>query len=56
MTQLKALQDEYARYKRIVAIKKRHIKEAKKVLNFYLEEVKKIENKIKELENDRRKR
>ena len=50
MTILQELQQERDRYAQIVKRKKKHLKECKKVLNFYVRQVRELERKIKELQ------
>lgn len=50
MTTLETLRQERQRFAEIVRIKKRHIEEYKKVLNFYVKQVQELDRKIKELE------
>ena len=51
-TSLEELKKERERFFEIVKIKKRHIEEHKKVLNFYQQQVAKLDKKIKELEKE----
>lgn len=48
MTTLQELLQERDRYAQIVKRKKMHLKECKKVLNFYVRQVRELERKIKE--------
>lgn len=48
MTTLQKLQQEHDRYVQIVKRKKKHLKECKKILNFYVRQVKELERKIEE--------
>lgn len=48
MTTLQELLQERDRYAQIVKRKKQHLKECKKVLNFYVRQVKELERKIEE--------
>lgn len=50
MTILQELQQERERYAQIVKRKKKRLKECKKVLNFYVRQVRELEKKIKELQ------
>jgi len=50
MTTLQELQNERQRFAEIVRRKKRHLKECKKVLNFYVKQVQELDKKIKELQ------
>lgn len=50
MTKLEELLKEHERFTEIVKRKKRHLKECKKVLNFYVRQVKELERKIRELQ------
>ena len=45
---LEELKKERLRFLEIVKIKKRHLKECKKVLNFYVQQVRDLEKRIKE--------
>ena len=51
-TSLEELKKERERFSEIVKIKKHHIEEHKKVLNFYQQQVKKLDERIKELEKE----
>ena len=46
MATLKELQKELERFRNIVKIKRRRLKECKRVLNFYVNQVKEIEKRI----------
>ena len=50
MATLQELQNERQRFAEIVRRKKRHLKECKKVLNFYVKQVQELDKKIKELQ------
>lgn len=50
MTTLEDLQQERRRFAEIVKIKRRHIEEYKKVLNFYIKQVQELDRKIEELQ------
>ena len=51
-TSLEELKKERERFSEIVKIKMRHIEEHKKVLNFYQQQVTKLDKRIKELEKE----
>jgi len=48
MTTLEELKQERNRFVEIVKRKKRHLKQCKKVLNFYVRQVQELEKRIKE--------
>lgn len=50
MTKLEELLKERERFAEIVKRKKHHLKECKKVLNFYVHQIRELDKRIKELQ------